>query len=187
LVTLLRLEGDIDVVAAVGTGDAIIPAAIRLRPDVAIIEITVPDHDGLDAVVELRRRLPACMVLILAGSCQPAVLRRSIQAQVNGFMLKDAGPAELLHALRTLVGGGKVIDPELAYKAIDHPDGPLTHREVTVLRLTAAGSSPREVASQLHLSYGTVRNYLASTVAKLGARNSVDARRIATDAGLIYV
>lgn len=106
LVTLLRLEGDIDVVAAVGTGDAIIPAAIRLRPDVAIIEITVPDHDGLDAVVELRRRLPACRVLILAGSCQPAVLRRSIQAQVNGFMLKDAGPHELVHAIRTLAGGG---------------------------------------------------------------------------------
>lgn len=186
LVTLLRLEGDIDVVAAVGTGDAIIPAAIRLRPDVAIIEITVPDHDGLDAVVELRRRLPACRVLILAGSCQPAVLRRSIQAQVNGFMLKDAGPHELVHAIRTLAGGGgKVIDPELAYKAIDHPDGPLTDREVTVLRLTAAGSPPREVASQLHLSYGTVRNYLASTVAKLGARNRVDAIRIATDSGWI--
>lgn len=81
--------------------------------------------------------------------------------------------------------GGKVIDPELAYKAIDHPDGPLTDREVTVLRLTAAGSPPREVASQLHLSYGTVRNYLASTVAKLGARNRVDAIRIATDSGWI--
>src|SRR5699024_12856456 len=77
-VTILRLEGDIDVVAAVGTGAAITPAAIRLRPDVAIIEITVPDHDGMDAVVELHRRLPACRVLILAGSCQSAVVRRRI-------------------------------------------------------------------------------------------------------------
>src|SRR5699024_1247992 len=107
LVTLLRLEGDIDVVAAVGTGDAIIPAAIRLRPDVAIIEITVPDHDGLEAVVELRRRLLACRILLLAGSCQPAVLRRSIQALVIGFMLKDAGPHELVHAIRTLAAGGE--------------------------------------------------------------------------------
>src|SRR5699024_5162178 len=105
LVTLLRLEGDIDVVAAVGTGDAIIPAAIRLRPDVAIIEITVPDHDGLDAVVELRRRLPACRGLILAGSCQPAVLRRRIHAHVNGFILIDAWLHELVHAIRSLAGG----------------------------------------------------------------------------------
>lgn len=183
LVMLLRLERDIDVVAAVGTGDAIVPAAIRLQPDVAVIEITMPHRDGLEAAAELHDHLPECRVLILTESDHPGLLQRSIQAHVDGFMLKDSEPNELVHAIRTLARGGKVIDPELAYTAIENPGGPLTDREVTVLRLTAGGSPPREVATELHLTYGTVRNYLASAVMKLGARNRVDAIRIATEAG----
>ena len=183
LVSLLGQEDSIDVVASVGSGDQIVPAAIRHRPDVAVIDITMPGRDGLEAAAELRRRLPLCRILILTGSGQPAVLRRSARAGVEGFMLKDTDPSALVEAIRTIARGGRVIDPDLAYTAIGGPDSPLTDRETAVLRRTAAGSSPREVAASMHLSYGTVRNYLAAAVLKLGARNRVDAIRIATEAG----
>lgn len=183
LVTLLRQEHDIDVVAAVESGDAIVPAAMRHRPDVAVIDIALPGGDGLDAAADLRTRLPDCKVLILTGVGHPGNLRRGVRARVDGFMVKDAEPQQLVDAIRTIASGGKVIDPELAYTAMEIAESPLTDREVTVLRLTASGAPPREVAASLHLSYGTVRNYLASAVMKLGARNRVDAIRIATDAG----
>lgn len=183
LVSLLRQEDGIEVVASIGSGDQIVPAALHHRPGVAVIDITMPGRDGLDAAAELRRRLPQCRILILTGSGQPAVLRRSVQAGVQGFMLKDTEPGALVDAIRSIAAGNRVIDPDVAYTAIGAVDSPLTERETMVLRRTAAGSSPREVAASMHLSYGTVRNYLASAVTKLGARNRVDAIRIATEAG----
>lgn len=183
LVTLLGQEDDIEVVAEVGSGDQIVPAAIRHRPDVALLDITMPGRDGLEAAAELRRRLRECRILILTGDGQPSVLRRSARADVDGFMVKDTQLGALAAAIRTLAAGGKVIDPDLAYAAIGSTPSPLTDRETAVLRRTAAGSSPREIAASMHLSYGTVRNYLGSAVTKLGGRNRVDAIRIATEAG----
>jgi two-component system, NarL family, response regulator DesR len=183
LAEILNHEDDIHVVATVATGDAIVPSALQHRPDVAIIDIKLPNLDGLDAAAVLNERLPECKTLILTGVGQPGNLRRSAKANVAGFMLKDARPQDLLSAIRTIAAGGRVIDPQLAYAALDIAENPLTEREIDVLRLTSSGSTPREVAAQLHLTYGTVRNYLASAVTKLGARNRVDAIRIATDAG----
>lgn len=182
LAELLNFEEDIDVVAAVGTGDVIVPTALQHRPDVAVIDIMLPKLDGLEAAGQLRERLPECKTLILTGVGQPGNLRRSAKVGVAGFMVKDSGPRELVAAIRTLADGGRVIDPQLAYAALDVAESPLTGRETEVLRLTASGSTPRQVAAGLHLTYGTVRNYLASAVTKLGARNRVDAIRIATDA-----
>ncbi|MFD1938246.1 DNA-binding response regulator [Nonomuraea mangrovi] len=183
LVGLLKLEGDLEVVASVDTGDAIVASALEHRPDVAVIDIELPHLDGLDAAAHLRERLPSCKVLILTGVGRPGNLRRSIAAQAAGFMLKDSRPEELAEAIRTVARGGRVLDPQLAYAALDVVDNPLTEREADVLRLTASGATPREVSARLHLSYGTVRNYLASAVTKLDARNRVDAIRIATEAG----
>lgn len=183
LVTLLGDEEDLEVVAAVEAGDQIVPTALRHRPDVAVIDIDLPRRDGLDAAAELRRQLPGCRTLILTAHARPGNLRRGAEAQVAGFMVKDSRPEELAAAIRTIAAGGRVIDPQLAYAALDVPAGPLTERELDVLRLTAGGAEPREIAAQLSLTYGTVRNYLASAVTKLGARNRVDAIRIATDAG----
>lgn len=183
LVSLIDQEDDLEVVASVGNGKHIVPAAVRYQPDVAVIDITLPGQDGLEAAAELRGKLPECRILILTGSGQPAVLRRSARAGVEGFMLKDSKPGALIEAIRTIAAGGRVIDPELAFTAIGTVGSPMTERETMVLRLTAAGHSPREVAESMHLSYGTVRNYLASAVTKLGARNRVDAIRIATEAG----
>lgn len=183
LVALLGLEADIEVVAELEYGDAIVPAALELRPDVAVIDIKLPKLDGLTAAAELHGRLPECKTVILTAVGQPGSLRRGANARVSGFLLKDARPRDLIEAIRTVAGGGRVIDPQLAYAALDAAASPLTDRETDVLRLTATGASPREVAAQLHLTYGTVRNYLASSVTKLNARNRMDAIRIATEAG----
>lgn len=183
LVGLLAMEDDIEVVAELGSGDGIVGAALEHRPNVAILDIELPGLDGLSAATRLHELLPACRSLVLTGVGRPGNLRRAVSAGVAGFMLKDSRPQDLVAAVRTVAAGGRVIDPHLAYAALDVMAGPLTDRELDVLRLTASGSEPREVAGLLNLSYGTVRNYLASAVTKLNARNRVDAIRIATEAG----
>lgn len=183
LVALLALESDIEVVAEVEYGDAIVPAALEHRPDVAVIDIKLPALDGLSAAAELNEQLPDCKTVILTAVRHPGSLRRGASAKVSGFLLKDVRPRDLVDAIRTVAAGGQVIDPQLAYAALDAAASPLTDRETDVLRLTATGASPREIATQLHLTYGTVRNYLASSVTKLDARNRLDAVRIAIESG----
>jgi len=183
LVALLGLEADIEVIASVAAGDQIIQAATEHRPEVAIIDIDLPGMDGLDAAAQLRERLPNCRVLILTGLGRAGLLRRALAARVAGFMLKDSPPDELIAAVRRVAGGGRVIDPELALDALDAAASPLSERETEVLRCAASGADPQEIAAELFLSYGTVRNYLASAVDKLGARNRIDAIRIASAAG----
>ncbi|MGV9308548.1 MULTISPECIES: response regulator transcription factor [unclassified Nonomuraea] len=183
LVGLLAMEADIEVVAELGSGDGIVGAALEHRPHVAVLDIELPGLDGIAAAAQLHERLPGCRSLVLTGVGRPGNLRRAVNAGVAGFMLKDSRPQDLVAAVRTVAAGGRVIDPQLAYAALDVPAGPLTDRELDVLRLTASGSEPRDVARLLNLSYGTVRNYLASAVTKLNARNRVDAIRIATEAG----
>ncbi|SEM62869.1 response regulator transcription factor [Nonomuraea pusilla] len=186
LAALLSLEEDLDVVAAVESGDAVVPAAVRHRPDVAVLDIDMPGTlDGLAAAAELRTRLPGCRTLMLTGYGRPGHLRRALGAGVDGFLLKTAPPDELVAAIRTVAGGGRVLDPSLAVAAWDLADNPLTAREADVLRLVADGVDVTEIAGRLFLSAGTVRNYLTTIVAKLNARNRVDAVRVARDAGWI--
>jgi two-component system, NarL family, response regulator DesR len=183
MVAVLNLEDDIEVVAEVTDGEAIVPAVIGQQPDVAVVDIDLPGTDGLTAAAELRERCPGCRVLILTGLGNPGNLRRAVSARVAGFLVKDSTAADLAEAVRTVAAGGRVIDPELALAALEVPDNPLSPREAEVLRMFAAGAGPAEIAATVHLSYGTVRNYLASAVTKLGARNRVDAVRIAAEAG----
>ena len=183
MVAVLDLEDDIEVVAEVSDGEAIVPAVIGQRPDVAVVDIDLPGTDGLTAAAELREQCPACRVLILTALGNPGNLRRAVSAHVAGFLVKDTPAAELADAVRTVAAGGRVIDPQLALAALEVADNPLSPREAQVLRMFAAGAGPGEIAMAVHLSYGTVRNYLASAVTKLGARNRVDAVRIAAGAG----
>jgi two-component system response regulator DesR len=182
-VALLRLEPDIEVVAQVHTGTAIVPAALAAQPDVAVLDLHLPGLDGLSAAIELRVKLPRCRSLLVTGVARPGDLRRALEAQVTGFLLKDAAPEHLIDAIRRLAAGQRVIDPQLALIAWETPGNPLTGREAEVLRLAASGASAAEIAQRLHLSVGTVRNHLTSTVTKLNARNRVDAIRIATETG----
>ncbi|GAA3007517.1 two-component system response regulator DesR [Streptomyces fulvorobeus] len=185
LVALLQMEPDFHVVAEVGHWDDLLPTAVEFRPDVAVVDIDLPGTDGLTAVAKLRSCLPSCRLLVITSLGTTATLRRALATQVDGYLLKDALPSDLTEAIRKVVAGQRVIDPQLALTSWDGPAPQLTPREVSVLRLTADGEDVRVIAQELHLSTGTVRNYLTAIVRKLGARNRVDAVRIAREHGLI--
>ncbi|WP_030905806.1 response regulator, partial [Streptosporangium amethystogenes] len=119
LTALLSLEDDIEIVAEVAAGDVIVATALRTRPDVAVIDIELPGMDGLSAAAELHARLPECRTLILTCVGQPGNLRRALSAHVAGFMVKNSRPKELAEAIRTVAGGGRVVDPQLAFAASD--------------------------------------------------------------------
>jgi two-component system, NarL family, response regulator DesR len=183
LVAVLNLEDDIDVVAEVSDGDAIVPTVVAHQMDVAVVDIDLPGIDGLTAAALLRERCPGCKVLILTVLGRPGNLRRALATGVAGFLPKETPSGQLVDAVRRVAAGEKVIDHQLALAALEVPGSPLSAREAEVLGRFAAGAGPAEIAAEMFLSYGTVRNYLASAVAKLGARNRVDAVRIASDAG----
>jgi two-component system response regulator DesR len=186
LVALLALEDDLDVIAEVGRGDEIVPAAQRWTPDVAVIDVGLPGLDGLSAAAQLRDRVPGCRVLILTGLSRPGTLRRVLDADIDGFLMKDAPPQQLADAVRKVALREPVFHPGLALAAWGDTANPLTLREAEVLLLSAEGAGPREIAQRLHLSTGTVRNYLTIIVDKLNARNRIDAVRIAQDAGWLH-
>jgi two-component system, NarL family, response regulator DesR len=183
LVTVLWLEDDLEVVAALASGDQIVPVALEHRPNVAVIDIDLPGVDGLTAAAELHQRLPECRTLILTGLGRPGNLRRALAAHASGFMLKDAPSEALIDAVRRVAAGERVVDQQLALAALELAGNPLSPREAEILKRYADGASAADIATELHLSHGTVRNHLASAVIKLGARNRVDAARIAGEAG----
>ncbi|ORT56560.1 MULTISPECIES: response regulator transcription factor [unclassified Streptomyces] len=185
LIALLELEADLKVVASVDRGDKIVEVALASRPDVAVIDIDLPGMDGLTAAGRLREQLPSCRTLILTSLGRPGTLRRALALQVTGFLLKDSPSDQLAMAVRSVAAGRRVVDPQLALTAWDSPENPLSPREVEVLRLAAGGADAAEIAGCLFLSKGTVRNYLTAIVSKLGARNRIDAVRIAEEAGWI--
>ena len=183
LAALLAREHDIEVVARVERGDAVIKEALRTNPDVALLDIEMPGQDGIAAAAGLREKLPSCRVLILTIFGRPGYLRRAVDSGVTGFMLKDAPPEELAAAVRKAAAGEKVIDSKLAVAALEEGSSPLTPRERDVLALSVRGATVDEVARQLHLTRGTVRNHLSIAIQKLHARNRVEAARIAEEKG----
>jgi len=183
LVALLRMEPDIDVVAELDRGDTIVATALKARPDVAVIDIDLPGLDGLSAAESLREKLPACQTLVLTGLSQPGNLLRALKVHVKGFLLKDAPAPALANAIRSVAAGRRVLDPELVAVAVETGASPLTDRETEVLRAAVSGRSTEEIGSLLNLSPATVRNYLSNAISKLGARNRMDAVRIAEEAG----
>ncbi len=183
LTALIELEPDLKVVAAIENGEDIVPTALKCRPDIAIIDIDLPGLDGLSAAAQLHDKLPECRTLILTNLGRAGTLRRALAAHVSGYLLKDAPPEQLATAIRNVVAGRRVIDPQLAMSTWDGGQNPLSAREHEVLRLAAEGSEPAEIAAALHLSVGTVRNYLTTIVTKLNARNRVDAIKSAYEAG----
>jgi two-component system, NarL family, response regulator DesR len=183
LAALIELEPDLKVVAAVENGADIVPMALAYQPDIAVIDIDLPGLDGLSAAAQLHEKLPACRTLILTNLGRAGTLRRALAAHVSGYMLKEAPPEQLASAIRNVAAGRRVIDPQLALSTWEGIQNPLSAREHDVLRLAADGSEPEEIAAALHLSVGTVRNYLTAIVTKLHARNRVDAIKTAYEAG----
>lgn len=183
LSALLSLEDDIAVVAEVARGDEVVPAALVAEPDVALLDIEMPGADGLQAAAELREWLPSCRVLILTTFGRSGYLRRAMASGAAGFLLKDAPAAELAVAIRRAMAGERIVDPHLALAALSEGDNPLTSREREVLAASLGGASVADIAGALFLSEGTVRNHLSLAIQKLGARNRIEAARLAEEKG----
>jgi len=183
LAALLALEDDIDVVAEVARGDEVLAAARVTQPDVALLDIEMPGLDGLAAAAALRQERPTCRVLILTTFGRPGYLRRAMESGVVGFLVKDAPADELAESIRRAIAGERVIDPTLAVAAFGAGPNPLTERERVVLRAARGGASIAEIATQLGLAEGTIRNYLSEAIQKLDAGNRVEAAQIAEDQG----
>ena len=183
LAALLAMERDLEVVAEVGRGDEIVPAALASRPDVALLDIELPGLDGLAAAAQLRAAVPGCRVVMLTTFGRPGYLRRAMEAGASGFLLKDAPAAELANAVRRVVRGQRVVDPGLALAALSEGANPLSEREREALALSATNGTVADIASRLGLSEGTVRNHLSAAIQKTGARNRAEAARIAEAKG----
>ena len=183
LVALLSLEDDMEVVAELERGDVIVDTALRTRPDVAVLDIDLPGLDGLTAAGRLFDELPECRALILTGLSQPGHLLRALKVHVRGFIVKDAPADALADGIRRVAAGQRVIDPDLVAAALETGVSPLTPRETDVLRAAEDGIATDEIGTELSLSAATVRNYLSNAITKVGARNRIDAIRIARNAG----
>jgi len=178
LCALLALEDDFEVVASVGRGDEVVAAAREHRPDVALLDIEMPGLDGLAAAAVLAAQVPDCRVVMLTTFGRAGYLRRAMDAGAAGFVVKDAPADVLADAIRRVRKGERVVDPALAVG-----ESPLTARERDVLITARTGATVAEIASRLYLSEGTVRNYVSAAITKTGARNRVDAVRIADERG----
>lgn len=180
---LLGLQPDLEVVAEVGRGDEVVDAVARHDPDVAVLDINMPGADGLDVAERLRANGARCAVCILTSLGRPGYLRRAMTAGARGFIAKDAPAEELAAAVRKVHAGGRYLDAELAATAMAAGDNPLTEREREILRLVGRGAETAGIAAVLHLSEGTVRNYLSSAMTKLGESNRPGAVHAAEEMG----
>ncbi len=183
LAALLDLEPDLTVVAEVGDGDAVLPAAAEHRPDVALLDVEMPGMDGIEATRALKAALPTVRVLIVTTFGRPGFLRRALQAGADGFVVKDTPARQLADAVRRVHSGLRVVDPGLAADSLVAGDSPLTARESEVLRAARDGSVVAVIAGRLFLSEGTVRNHLSSAIGKTGTANRAEAVRVADQNG----
>lgn len=183
LTALLNLEEDLEVVAEVSQGDQVLPTAKKTKPDVALLDIEMPGSDGLSAAEALHKNLPSCRIVILTTFGRSGYLRRAMESGAVGFLLKDAPADQLAIAIRRVMAGERVVDPELALAALSDGDNPLTTRERDVLKASLDGTSIADIALQLYLSEGTVRNHLSTAIQKLNAHNRMEAAHLAKEKG----
>jgi two-component system, NarL family, response regulator DesR len=184
LAALLALEDDLSVVAEAATSTDAVRLAREHRPDVAVLDLEMPPADGLHAAELIRAELPTRIVLVTRHA-RPGVLRRALSAGVSGFVPKTTRAARLAEIIRDVAAGQRYVDPDIAASALTEDTNPLTDRELDVLRATRTGASVLEIAAQVHLAPGTVRNYLSSAMGKLGVRSRHAAAHRAWEEGWI--
>jgi two-component system, NarL family, response regulator DesR len=182
LSALLEIEHDIAVVGRAANGKEALELTLKHKPDILLSDIEMPEMSGLEVATELKRLGSSSRVIILTTFARPGYLRRALEAGATGYLLKDSPAATLAESVRRVHTGLRAVDPDLAAGAWTEGD-PLTDRERQLLRLAAEGSTSGHIADQLHLSEGTVRNYLSEIISKLGASNRVEAARIARAKG----
>jgi two-component system response regulator DesR len=185
LAQMLNLEADLTVVAEAARGDDAVSRAVEHAVDVAVLDLQMPGLDGIAVAEQLAQQLPGCSCVIVTSHGRPGHLKRALAAGVRGFLPKTTSAVTLASVVRTVHGGGRHVDPELAAEAIAAGDSPLTPREADVLELAASGAPVDEIADRAALSSGTVRNYLSNAMTKLGAANRHEAVAIARRMGWI--
>ena len=183
LAALLKLEGDFDVVGTARNGQEALALCASHSPDVVLTDIEMPVMTGLELATVLAGQNSPCKVIIVTTFARAGYLQRALGAGVRGYLLKDAPSETLAAAIRTVHAGGRAIAPELALAAWGGQQDPLSERERQVLRLAGEGRTGAEIAKEIHLSEGTVRNYLSEAISKLNAGNRIEAYRIAREAG----
>lgn len=184
LSSLLSLEADLEVVAEASTSTDAVRLARETRPDIAVLDLEMPPADGLEAARQIRSELPTAIMLVTRHA-RPGVLRRALAAGVSGFVPKTTPAARLAEIIRDVAGGRRYVDPDIAASALTEGDCPLTERELDVLRASRSGASVNEIAAQVHLAPGTVRNYLSAAMAKLGVGSRHAAAHRAWEEGWI--
>ncbi|WP_211841675.1 response regulator transcription factor [Rudaeicoccus suwonensis] len=183
LAALLDLETDLSVVAEVADGTEVVEAARTHQPDVVVMDVEMPGLDGISATAQLRRAYPDARVLIVTTFGRPGYLRRGLQAGAVGFVVKDTPARELADAVRRVHRGLRVVDPALATDSLIAGESPLTPRETDVLRAARKGGTVADIAGELYLSEGTVRNHLSAIIGKTNARTRAEAAQIAESNG----
>ena len=183
MAALLDMESDLTVVAEVGRGDEVVAAVRDHDVDVALLDVEMPGIDGVAAARELHRLVPSCRVLMVTTFGRAGYLRQAMAAGAGGFIVKDTPARQLADAVRRVHQGLRVVDPALAAQSLAQGDSPLTEREADVLRAARDGGTVADIARELHLSEGTVRNHLSSAIGKTGARTRAEAVRLAVDNG----
>jgi two-component system response regulator DesR len=183
LAALLKLEADLDVVGMARNGREALALCTALRPDILLTDIEMPLMTGLELATELNEQGAPCRIIIVTTFARAGFLRRALASGVRGYLLKDTPAEQLAEAIRKVHGGGRAVAPELALESWSGGADPLTERERQVLRLAGEGKSSADIAAMVHLSEGTVRNYLSEAISKLNAGNRVEAYRLARDAG----
>ncbi|SMC57640.1 response regulator transcription factor [Kibdelosporangium aridum] len=183
LAALLNLEPDLEVVGHASDGRKAVEAALAHKPDVAVVDLEMPALDGLEVTTELIKVAPECAVVILTGHGRPQHLKQALSAGAKGFVRKGSPGGTLADVIRRVHGGDRYVDPSLAADALTAPECPLTPRELEVLRLAEFDTPVAVIAKQTHLSNGTVRNYIAAVINKLGVSTRAEAIRIAREHG----
>ena len=183
IAALLELEGDIEVVAQASNGRELLDAVQTHHPQVAVVDIEMPDRDGIAATKAITETAADTKTLILTTFGRPGYLKRALSAGAKGFMVKETPAEELAAAVRTIAAGGTAVDQKLATESLFEGDNPLTEREMEVLKIAEKGLKVQEIAARVHLSPGTVRNYLSSAISKTHADTSAGAARKARELG----
>lgn len=184
LASLLGMEEDLQVVGQAEDGVEALALVERAQPDILLMDIEMPRQSGLEIAEILKQRSSPCRVIILTTFARPGYFERAVQAGVHGYLLKDEPSDKLAESIRRVMTGHREVSPELIFGAV-REENPLTAREREILKMAAGGLSAGEIAASLHLSYGTVRNYISEILNKLEVKSRIEAVRLAEEKGWI--
>ncbi|MHC2998069.1 response regulator [Microbacterium sp. HJ5] len=184
LSALLRLEPDIDVVAECADGEEAIAEALRIKPDVCLLDLEMPGLDGVEVAARLTRSI-STRCIVVTRHARPGVLRRALAAGVSGFLPKSRGADEVAGVIRRVAGGARYVDPEVAADALSDERPPLSGRELDVLRAGRRGETTGQIARTLSLAPGTVRNHVSAILTKLHVSTRQQAVLLAEERGWI--